>query len=302
MTEEFRRTEREKTGLIHELRRVTSEFEAQVARGERLAGAVGARAREASELRAELMRAQSDELHEMTIAATARFQNQRLDEIVRRDREAAAYTLEQEERIAQTLQEELVHWHGRWQVMATESVEGMRAEARRVVMRNEQECQVALQDAIALAQEEEVQYHMARCSEEALRMEYAASHNELHQTLSRLEELRGRERPAVQEASAANERARGAERLFTQAELRIHHLASEVSIAAPDRREFAQQAMRYRIEESTEFMSRMASEREELVRRGERIEEQKAHDALALQRRALERDEEILRLRQELRV
>ena len=100
MTEECRRVERERTSLMRELRRVTSEFETQVAHGERLAGAVGARAREASELQAELMRAQSDELDEMTIAATTRFQNQRLDEIVRRDREAVAYTLEQEEKIA----------------------------------------------------------------------------------------------------------------------------------------------------------------------------------------------------------
>ena len=51
---------------------------------------MGARAREASELQAELMRAQSDELDEMTIAATARYQNQRLDEIVHRDRATAA--------------------------------------------------------------------------------------------------------------------------------------------------------------------------------------------------------------------
>ena len=156
MTEECRRIERERTSLMRELRRVTSEFEAQAAHGERLVGAVGARAREASELQAELMRAQSDELDEMTIAATARFQNQRLDEIVRRDRGAAAYTLEQEEKIAHTLQEDLVHRHGRWQLMATESVEGMRAEARRIVELNEQESQIALQEVVACAQGEEV--------------------------------------------------------------------------------------------------------------------------------------------------
>ena len=54
MTEECRRIERERAGLMHELRRVTAEFEAQVVHGVRLAGAVGARAREASELQTEL--------------------------------------------------------------------------------------------------------------------------------------------------------------------------------------------------------------------------------------------------------
>ena len=105
MTEKCRQIERERCDLMRELRRITTEYEAQVARGECLAGAVGEKTREARELQAELMRAQSDELGEMTAATTARFQSQRLDEIVRRDRAIAAATIGHEEEVVRELQE-----------------------------------------------------------------------------------------------------------------------------------------------------------------------------------------------------
>ena len=108
MSEECRQIERERCDLMRELRRITTEYEAQVVRGARLAGAVGENAREARELQAELLRAQSDELGEMAAAATARFQSQRLDEIVRRNNADAAATVGHEEEVARELQEELV--------------------------------------------------------------------------------------------------------------------------------------------------------------------------------------------------
>ena len=115
----------------------------------------------------------------MTVAATARFQNQRLDEIVRRDRETAASTLEQETEIARALQEELVHWHDQWRMMATESVEDVRAKARRIVALNEQESWIAMQEAAVCTQEEEVQCHTARCAGEASKAECIASQSEM---------------------------------------------------------------------------------------------------------------------------